>query len=134
MTFSKLMFFAIIAYDLSLIATKLSFLLMYLRIFHTKYIRIAVWASIGTVLCFAFWAIFAHIFFCRPVRYFWKTNPIPYDSPSCLDALDNYMAFTILNIVTDFFIVLLPLPFIRQLKLRKSLKLGLTMIFLLGGL
>lgn len=106
---------------------------MYLRIFQKKYIRIAVWISILSVACFGCWAILTHIFFCRPIYYYWKTDPIPYNSSSCLDLVDNYMAFTILNIVTDLMIILLPIPIIGQLMVRKGLKLTLILVFVLGG-
>lgn len=71
---------------------------------------------------------------CDPVSGFWEryspTNPT---TPRCpVDSNKYFDGNAIPNIITDAAILVLPLPFIWTLQLRRSQKVALTGIFALG--
>jgi hypothetical protein len=77
--------------------------------------------------------IFSTIFNCVPVAAFWDLSI----QGRCLDKIDK--KFTLffnasLNILIDIILVALPMPILSNLQLKKSQKVGLMLIFGVGGL
>ncbi len=58
-------------------------------------------------------------------------SPVKRMDPKCLTDVNLFMS--IINITTDFFILLLPLPMLYRLELPRKQKLLLGMIFTLGS-
>jgi hypothetical protein len=130
-TNSKLQAFwsSLIVYYLSLGLTKASMLLQYRRIFPTKQFQIANWVTMAAVIGYTIWTVFSSIFMCVPVRAFWT-----HEKAVCLNQFAVWFTNAAINIVTDFAIILLPIPVIQKLNLGRRQKIGLISIFAIGGL
>ncbi|KAK6351979.1 hypothetical protein TWF718_005127 [Orbilia javanica] len=124
----KYLFASIVAYNFSLTLTKTAILLQYLRIFTSKAFRIAAYVMMFIVFGYATEAILTAIFNCVPVEAFWTGDP----TAKCIPREALWFANAGLNIFTDFSIAILPLPVIVKLKMPKSQKIPLMMIFALG--
>ncbi|KAI4698727.1 hypothetical protein J4E81_005338 [Alternaria sp. BMP 2799] len=120
---------SLIVYYLSLGLTKGSMLLQYRRIFPTKKFQIANWLTMGVVVAYTIWTVFSSIFTCTPVRAFWT-----HEKSTCLNQFAVWFTNAAINILTDFAIILLPIPVIQKLNLGKRQKIGLISIFAVGGL
>lgn len=71
------------------------------------------------------------IFFqCNPIAKLWN----PFLEGSCVHAYDLYLWNTILNVVTDFLVLLVPIPMLRKLQIPKKQKWGLAGLFAIGSL
>lgn len=119
-----------IAYNTSLTIAKISILVLYLQIFHTKGMRIACYTQMGFVVVYGGGLLFSMIFNCTPIALFWDKSLEGY----CIPALPTWMASSSINIFTDICIFALPLPVIRTLVLPRKQKIGLYFVFVLGFL
>jgi hypothetical protein len=118
-------------YHLASNLVKASFLLQYIRIF--SIITPMVWTCnvvFVLVLGAAAWGIFGNVFLCKPVQSYWNVSL----SGTCMDKENHFWSTSIIGIVLDFAIWVLPIPVIGKLKLPKQQKLGLSTVFGLGGL
>lgn len=91
--------------------------------------RIAIYLVIGTVIIYAFVAVFMTIFLCSPVSTFWEKS---FRAPGCYDFKNALYISASLNILTDLLIILLPLPGLKRLMLPTSQKIGLMAVFAVG--
>ena len=111
--------------------TKLSILFFYRRIFPSR--RFALLAIFIGCIMIGWWLslIFAVIFSCQPVNYFWNKS---IRNGHCIN--ENALAYGItgVNIVTDLAVLCLPLPWLWTLQIPLSRKLSLIGIFGLGSL
>ncbi|CAN9155860.1 unnamed protein product [Alternaria alternata] len=128
-TFLRAFWASLIVYYLSLGLTKGSMLLQYRRIFPTKSFQVANWITMAVVISYTIWTVFSSIFMCVPVRAFWT-----HEKATCLNQFAVWFTNAAINIITDFAIILLPIPVIRKLNLGKRQKIGLISIFAIGGL
>ncbi|USP81674.1 hypothetical protein yc1106_08948 [Curvularia clavata] len=119
---------SLMVYYLSLGLTKGSMLLQYRRIFPPRAFQIANWTVMAVVICYTFWTVFSSIFACVPVRAFWTK-----EKANCINQFAMWFTNAAINILTDFAIILLPIPVIRSLNLGKRQKIGLISIFAVGG-
>ncbi len=119
-------------YTASITAIKLSILALYHRLFATRtnIFRWAVFATAGFTIVIGTSAFFALLFQCRPIRAVWTKVP----NAQCLNKKDLTVVPGILNIITDFAILILPLPIIWNLQIGRWRKVALTGVFGLGGL
>ena len=123
-----------ITYNLGIVFVKLSFLLQFLRIFRSKRMRITLWTSLGIVIIYGGWALFSTIFTCWPIDSFWTFSYTDVTKESCLNFEKLYLAHAGLNLGTDVLILALPVPGLKQLMLPRAQKVGLILVFMLGGL
>ena len=122
-------FIITLLFNTTLAVVKISVLLFYARLFWTvKTFRIALW--ITAVLCLALPVAFnIHATFtCIPVQKFWR----PQLPGHCLAHLPGYIVSGILNIVTDFMILLLPMPIIWNLHTSRNHRAYLIGTFAAG--
>ncbi|KAF2186516.1 hypothetical protein K469DRAFT_738399 [Zopfia rhizophila CBS 207.26] len=119
---------SLIVYYLSLGLTKTSIILQYRRVFTTKKFHIACWMVMAAVVVYTVWTVFGSIFACVPVRAFWTREPA-----SCINQFAMWFTNAAINILTDFVIIVLPMPVIKNLKLAKRQKQALMCIFAVGG-
>lgn len=118
-------------YNTSLLFIKMTFLLQYFRIFRQVHRMWAIYiVAMVVVACWCATQILAVVFECLPVQASWDWSPGAY----CWITT----SFVYINaggtIITDFIVLLLPLPTLLNLKLRRSQKWGLIGIFAIGGL
>jgi hypothetical protein len=127
---AKLLVVAEVLYVFNLVWTKLSFLMMYYRIFRFPYFKR--WAYIiGTFV--ALWVVcitFLFIFTCVPVQKLWY----PQLPGRCINQVGTWVANAVSTIASDLATLILPIPQVWRLQLRKSDKIALTVAFGLGSL
>ena len=133
---------------------KASILCFYWRIFKYSQIRFPIWILAAIVACWYIAAVrvrleaeyvnrslltiltktLVGIFECHPVSGFWERfSPTHPTTPNCpVDSNKYFDGNAIPNIITDAAILVLPLPFIWTLQLRRAQKVALTGIFTLG--
>ncbi|KAI5366572.1 hypothetical protein Slin14017_G042120 [Septoria linicola] len=126
-----------INYILVMALTKTSTLLLYTRIFHahtSEHVRFRrlCWALIGIVCLTSFFLIVFAIVMCDPVDYFWTRVTRP-DSGRCKDHRPYLYANTIISIITDVLVVVLPVKQILGLQMARKKKITVLGIFGLGG-
>jgi hypothetical protein len=107
--------------------TKLSIILQYIRVFPSKGMHRVCLGGIGLVVIFAAVAYPTTSFSCTPVSAFWTGKGV------CGNKTVSWMLNAILNILSDLFLLLLPIPVLNSLRLAKRQKIGLRIVFGLGG-
>lgn len=120
--------------------TKTSILLFYLRLFGTPGTRPGfrklLYVTQALVVIWFIGSLIPGIFRCHPVADFW--DPLVVGAPDvrhyCTNTNTYYLASSAFNVALDFWILVLPLSIVWTLQLRGRRKLGLSAIFLLGGL
>ncbi|KAH8725892.1 hypothetical protein GQ44DRAFT_796079 [Phaeosphaeriaceae sp. PMI808] len=120
---------SLIVYYLSLGLTKCSIILQYRRVFTTRRFHVACWLVMAVVVAYSVWTVFGSIFACVPVRAFWTREPA-----KCINQFSMWFTNAAINILTDFAIIILPMPVIQSLNLARRQKQALMGIFAVGGL
>ncbi|KAF2017908.1 integral membrane protein [Aaosphaeria arxii CBS 175.79] len=109
---------------------KISILLLYLRLFTNRSLRIAchvlIWVLVANWVAY----LVASSFQCVPFEYQWNKK-IP---GKCFNQPAFYKTVSAPNILTDVLMLLLPLKTVFDLKVSRPRKLGVLFIFLSGGM
>lgn len=113
---------------ISLSLVKISILLLYVRIFTMRLMRIVAWATAALITGFALSTILSGLLICRPLALNWDQTL----KGSCGDQLLSYTITGGLNLATDVIVLLLPLPYLFQLQMELYKKAVLTGTFSLG--
>ncbi|GAW21536.1 hypothetical protein ANO14919_110590 [Xylariales sp. No.14919] len=114
--------------------TKLSILLFYRRLFERGslwfHIRLgfAAFFTIGYLL--SIWSVAAAL--CQPTEFFW-TQFLGHKG-KCLDINASFLSLTVLNLVADLLVLVVPIPEILALQMTTKKKIGVCAVMLLGGL
>lgn len=127
---SKWLLITEIIYIWNLCWTKLSLLLMYYRIFHYTGFKKQVIVVGSFVIIWAITISFLFTFICKPVEKLW----IPDLPGRCINEVGVWLANASSTIFSDIVILMLPIPQIWRLHLKKNEKVGLTAVFGLGFL
>ncbi|KAJ6437914.1 hypothetical protein O9K51_09336 [Purpureocillium lavendulum] len=117
-----------VLYVWNLAWTKTSILLMYYRIFHVTSFKRVAWI-VGTFVWL--WVVtitFLSIFICLPVQKLWY----PELSGRCINQFATWISNAVSTILTDLMILVMPLPQIWRLQLKRMEKVALTVAFGLG--
>ena len=125
----KALFAGEVLYNLCQILIKISFLMQYRRIFQDERTRVV---CFWLVLLLALWGCtqeFLVAFACIPVPLF-----IAGMADKCISSIMVWYLTSIMNIVTDFVIFLVPIPAIHNLALPLRQKLLVMSLFCLGFL
>ena len=67
---------------------------------------------------------------CRPLQYIWDKSL----NGSCIDEWHFYVAGSVPNVLTDFAILVLPMPAVWNLNMGMPQKISILGILLLGSL
>lgn len=110
---------------------KLSILAFYLRIF-TVSRRFTVLCWINIVFCTALMICFVLVivFQCTPISNAWVLAPQGY----CIDFNAATWAYSGVNVLQDLIVIVLPVMEVYALQMSLRKKIGVIMIFVLGGL
>jgi hypothetical protein len=93
--------------------------------------RIALYYVQGFTVAWFLTTTIATIFQCVPISYFWDRS----QPGSCgIGPLTFPFIISIFNAVSDFVVVALPIPMVWKLDLPRGRKIGICVIFLLGGI
>lgn len=146
--FIKYFWFSFWIYNITLTTIKLSILAQYKRIFVTDWFQKVVRVMIGVILVYGLTTFFDCVFICTPVSFYWTRT----GNGHCINQWAMFYAnagtpshrtcpseswltdILVLNILTDLMIILLPMPVLRSLQVRKKHKIALMVIFAIGGL
>ena len=116
-------------YQLSLFLTKVSILLLYIRILKYQFASWAAWSMLIVVVVYNIWVFVLMMTICVPLPAFWdrtiQGDCKPYTS---------MWASIGLHITTDFLIFFIPLPVVYKMTLPWQKRLGLALLFALGFL
>jgi hypothetical protein len=115
-------------YSISLFLTKVSILLLYIRLFEEDRFVKACQITIAVMAAFLIWTIFGFMFMCTPVQHFWK----PSVDGTCMNPEIVYFTNAPFNILTDFVLFGLPLPILWKLQIPRRQKIGLVFLFAIG--
>jgi hypothetical protein len=110
--------------------TKISILLLYLRIFPNKLFRFTIIIFLVYMVCHLLAFIIVVILQCVPVDAVWDLT-IP---AKCLNTVAITYAGAALSIVEDLAIVFLPIFVLKDLNLTTRKKIALGLMFALGSL
>ncbi|CAG7946893.1 unnamed protein product [Penicillium nalgiovense] len=125
----KLFFVSQAFYKLTMNMTKMSILMLYLRIFIQRWFRITCYALLFIITSYMVAAFFASIFQCTPVVRAWnKTIP-----GSCINITTNWYANAGFSIATDIVILTLPMYPLYKSKIVLKRKIALMGVFALGA-
>ena len=91
---------------------KLAILVFYLRINPDRGFRLQVFAIMFIITGYSIAVILANIFECKPISKFW--NPLL--PGKCIKISDIYLSTGILNVVTDFLVLAVPMPMLVRLQ------------------
>lgn len=111
--------------------TKVSILLLYLRLFPDQLFRRVAWAGVGLCSFIGFAFFWTCLFQCWPISTIWTF----WDGEHlgrCSDRKAQGWAYLYVTIISDFAVLLLPLPTIWKLKLPMEKKLGIIAMFSVG--
>ncbi|RYP85778.1 hypothetical protein DL769_000886 [Monosporascus sp. CRB-8-3] len=111
---------------------KLALLAYYLRLSPQRWFHIAVWSTIGMIAIYSFIIFFGLIFVCNPVRMaFTVTENI---EGSCLQQPALFIAIAVTNTVTDVILFIMPIPMVWNLKMPRTQKFGVVLVFAVGSM
>lgn len=122
-----------ISYSLALFFTKFSIMLLILRVFCSVNRDGFYWLTqflIAVNGIFYITFFFIPIFLCIPRSKIW----FPEEAGHCLDVNDLYLASAIFNVLSDIAMLSVPMYLIWNLQMSTRRKIGVSVIFLTGGL
>ncbi|KAG8163339.1 hypothetical protein KVR01_006636 [Diaporthe batatas] len=119
---------SIVLYNATLMMIKLTFLIQYYRVLGVYKMKRVIWMTGLVIMMWAFSQLLVVIFSCSPVQKFWLADL----EGQCMPNLPFWYINAAGNIVTDLAILILPLPVLAKLKLRRQQKYILIGIFCLG--
>lgn len=119
---------SIIAYYLSLSLLRLSLLVQYYRIFPSQSMRRAVLLIGAIALAFSIETVLTMIFFCNPVTKWWDQSLPGF----CVNRTVLWYFNSIMHILIDAALVILPLPVLGRLEIPRKQKRLLVGVFSLG--
>ncbi|KAJ5794664.1 hypothetical protein N7457_001263 [Penicillium paradoxum] len=125
----KLFFVSQAFYKLTMNMTKMSILMLYLRIFIQRWFRITCYVLLVIISSYMVAAFFASVFQCTPVARAWDKTI----TGTCIDITTNWYANAGFSIATDFIILGLPMYPIYKSKIVLKRKIALMMVFALGA-
>jgi hypothetical protein len=109
---------------------KLALLAVMLRIFAPDPRKVMIiYISVIGLLLYYVPTFFIKIFFCKPISAYWHR-----DRGTCIDQQKAIMADSVISIVTDLWILILPVPMLWSLQMSAARKLRVVGILGAGGL
>ncbi|CEL04883.1 hypothetical protein ASPCAL06007 [Aspergillus calidoustus] len=114
---------------LSLSCTKISILFLYLRIFPVRWLVWSSWVTISVIVAWAIATILAGCLICRPFAFNWDQT-IP--GGKCGNQVTSFTVTGVINLVTDFIVLVLPMPSLYRLQMATYKKATLIAVFGLG--
>ncbi|KAK4148365.1 putative integral membrane protein [Chaetomidium leptoderma] len=127
---AKFLLVAEILYVYNLVWSKISILLMYYRIFRFPYFKKMAYGIGAFIIAWVITITFLFVFICVPVAKVWD----PELPGHCIDQVGTWVANAASTILSDLGILILPIPQVWKLQLRRPEKIGVTVAFCLGFL
>lgn len=124
-------------FPVTTIATKLSILYLYKRIFSTLNKKFA-WALYTVGALQVVWAVsgfFTTVFQCWPIDVLWRLEGglfSGHPAGHCIDLVASLTGLAVINTVLNTALLVLPMPMVWKLHTSRKHKIALTLIFALG--
>lgn len=116
-------------YGLTLMLVKLSVLRFYGRIFApSRWFTWAVWVTAAAVVCWMVSVVLETFLLCRPLAYNWDASV----DGVCGNRNAVFVIAGITNMVTDFMVLIVPIPCILKLQMPVGQRIGLLLVFGMG--
>ncbi|KAF2178760.1 hypothetical protein K469DRAFT_446324, partial [Zopfia rhizophila CBS 207.26] len=116
-------------YGTSIMFTKLSILAFYLRFATNWKLRAVVYTTMAIVVLYCLLWSFVFVYRCRPLEKHWDLTI----SGSCIDWLKINIFSGVMNTLTDFTILVLPILMLQKLRLPIRQKIGVMIVLMTGG-
>ncbi|KAL2808902.1 hypothetical protein BJX63DRAFT_15261 [Aspergillus granulosus] len=130
--FQKASYAVTLVYVPMVFVIKVALLTMMLRIFAPDRHKVMIiYASIIALLLYYIPALFIKIFFCKPISAYWYGTE---NGGKCLDQRSVIIADATISMVSDFWILILPVPMLWSLQMSLNKKLRVVGILGAGGL
>lgn len=110
--------------------SRLSVVILYLRVFTNKFSRFFAWVVCGYLTLYCIATIIAAQVECRPLAYTWDKT---IKGGKCFDVVMWWKWNNIPNLIPDVAIMVLPIPTVWTLKVSKSRKAGISLVCLTGS-
>ncbi|CAI7590130.1 unnamed protein product [Penicillium glandicola] len=111
---------------------KISILFLWKRILSPiRSFQLFCWVMIGIVTAWSTSFFFATLFQCG-TSWDWNWAPIGFFLTECTDTLNMLTVFCGTDLLTDFVIMLMPVPIIWRLRMSVRKKIGVTSVFMVG--
>ncbi|KAM0415955.1 hypothetical protein ACHAPT_013109 [Fusarium lateritium] len=110
---------------------KLALLFFYLRIFPSTGVRRILWATVIFNSLFGLAFVFAAVFQCQPISYFWEKWDGEHEG-HCADLNAITWSNAAISISLDFWMLAVPLSQLKALNLDWKKKIGVGMMFCVG--
>ncbi|KAK9474430.1 uncharacterized protein V1510DRAFT_412204 [Dipodascopsis tothii] len=118
-----------IVYLSTLWIIKISILLFYRRLSPARSFHIMCYIMVGFVSAYSLAATLSYTLICHPVQYQWLGSA----TGTCGSYEATYYSAAAFNIISDFIMLILPMPIVLRVRLPTRKKIGLAVIFLIGG-
>ncbi|KAK0612622.1 hypothetical protein B0T17DRAFT_620777 [Bombardia bombarda] len=126
--FLRSLYATILAYNTTQLLVKFSLALQYKRALQTVKSRRFFTALLVSLTAFAIFSETTCIITCWPVSKYWDDS-VP---GGCIDRRILHYVISGLNIIIDFFLLAVPIPFLRRLQIAKRIKAILLCLFACG--
>ncbi|KAH7052023.1 hypothetical protein B0J12DRAFT_598673 [Macrophomina phaseolina] len=115
---------------ISVMFSKLSILSLYLRFCQCRRLRMVIYTIMWVVAIYSVVSSFSFLYACRPMAKFWDPRIA---RGSCIRKLAIPVFNGIMNVVTDFFIVIIPIFIFWRVQISTRQRIGLVLMFMTGG-
>jgi hypothetical protein len=127
----QITFTTTLVYLPALAFAKLSFLFFYLNLDPGQGLRTGVYLTMLVVIGSSVGIVISLLAACSP---FARNFDVTVVGGRCLNKTPLYMAIGVLNIITDIMVLVLPIPMVMGLRLAKSRKIMLILLFSVGSM
>ena len=130
----QLLFAVEFVYAAAIPAVKMSVIMFYSRIFAVDSFK---WAFYFCTFIVVGWWIGVTVTVavqCKPYQHLWLQYVDPTAKGECIDLYGFFLGNGIAEAITDFIILIVPIPMVWQLQMPTGQKLAVLGIFFLGGL
>ncbi|RYP05727.1 hypothetical protein DL764_003609 [Monosporascus ibericus] len=117
-------------YGISIMLTKLSVLIFFLRFVPWGNLRRVIYVLMAIVVLYSLTASFEWTFACQPLEKYWDFTVT---GGSCINYFKVFIFSGVMNSATDAVILMLPVQILRDLRLPKRQKIGVILILMTGG-
>ena len=127
--YAQAAFITIVMYIISLAFTKISILLLYIRVFSLQKIRFLAYGLLAVIIGYNTAGFIVNMTICVPVNKIWD----PSVAGTCRVNNEAYTWVSIIqHVVTDFLIFLLPIWPVYQMNIPLRQKIGVCLVFAIG--
>lgn len=131
---AKILYASTIIYAPLAMTVKVTLLLVLARIYSPFRGAIAVYVLLALNVLYYFIILFIKAFICDPVSAYWTEMTRPKGSGTCLDRSAVIIADSLISVISDIAIFVLPVVFTWPLQMRKTLKIKVVSLLGLGGI